>query len=554
MCRGRNHLGVCLAIVICMLSGCFSKDSDHDPAPAPAGGEEQVTVSQALSQQGFEVVAEVDYAGDTGYLGKNAAGKQCLVLQGTPRALGYQMGYLQPEATYKMVKDYPFNLLASLIGFSAQDAPELYAFVLGEIKFLCAGARARIPAELMEEMEGLALGATARGYALTTDEVLLLNEGLDTIFAILLSGKIPSLEELKDKLRQDQGWERFIQVIGDRVVFPRGKLALVGCNGFVVSDQATVGGKVYHGRDFMLPTGGIFQDAACMAVYLPARGYPFVSITAPGFIGQTAALNSEGLSMGVDVVFGGATRGTPGMGCLLVLRDVVQHCRNLDEAIGRMAGMDRGVPWLYILADDEKSARCTHGIVVESAMSTTEDGAEFTAEDPFPEWEQILLTCLMDKLDPQEIADHGIMIRNQAWEYPAAFDGQACFPAQGESYPDLVAASNHYIIPRMVFTTFNPWIFPIHSIYYRASETQERYDDLVGLLKQQYGRIDLAAARDIIDFMNPKWERWDTYKPGGEVEGHHDIFDNGERVMESLYGYYREDNPWVRIDLKAFIR
>jgi hypothetical protein len=90
----------------------------------------------------------------------------------------------------------------------------------------------------------------------------------------------------------------------------------------------------------------------------------------------------------------------------------------------------------------------------------------------------------------------------------------------------------------------------------------ERYDDLTKRLEKAYGAIDYNAAKDLIDFMNPNRDKFRDdddslkgyYKVNGEIKGHHDIFDNGELIMESLYGFYKPGEPWARVDLKPFLQ
>jgi hypothetical protein len=304
----------------------------------------------------------------------------------------------------------------------------------------------------------------------------------------------------------------------------------------------------------MFPTGkytdvkGYFSDHALMAIYLPDEGYPFVSVTTAGFVAQSVGMNSEGLSMGCDVVFSGATRNTPGMSVLLVIRDIVQFCPDLDSAVNRMKAQNRGVAWIYPIADDEFSPEYTNGIVVEEGMSSP----GFTGPDLLGGMTRLLLGSLLDSLG-DEMPDKGIMVRSQSWKYPEAFKKKKMFPEQIEDYDDVVVTANHYIIPRMVLTSNTPLMTILNPLFKKGSESEDRYEDLVSLISKSYGSIDFEKARELIDFMNPNRGRWDTYKVTGPVEGHHDVIDNTARVIESLFGYYNPDEPWVRIDLSKFL-
>jgi hypothetical protein len=269
--------------------------------------------------------------------------------------------------------------------------------------------------------------------------------------------------------------------------------------------------------------------------------------------------------MGVDVVRGACTRPTPGMGSLFVLRDIVQHSADLDEAVARMKAMDRGVSWLYVIADDDRSARYTNGVVVEEGRSDP----PYTGPDVMPIWNQVLLWPLINRLKGQPLPERGILIRDQSWLYPDEFKNVSIgylngdemnyllyFPEQLETWPDVVVAANNYVIPRMVFTTYSPFMELIQG---KMKKTVFRYNKMVELIGKDYGNISYSKARDIIDFLNPNRyiDELKRYKIGGPVEGHHAIIDNRARTVEALFGYYGDwnkgvDDVWVKLDLKPF--
>jgi hypothetical protein len=559
----RTRFFLAIAVIsILSAAGCSSSDSGDNGgtvAPLSTSGLDYKTI---LDAQGYKVIDSVRTGDDTGYLAENEDGKRCIVLKGSAFNMGYQFGRLMPEATFKMTTEYPFNMVASFIGFSKESAPGLFDLIFKTANALCEGAvkDKSIPSYLIEEMKGMAAGATDGGKKVKYEDILLVNEGIDALYAIVLTGAIPALKEANIILKENES-KGLVKFYGGKVLYPTANLNALGCNGFVVSGKATVGGNVYHGRDFMFPTGGYFHKLALMAVYLPDDGVPFVTLAAPGFVGLTTGLNAEGVSMGVDVVFGGATRATPGTGCLLVVRDIIQNSANLDEAVARMKTLNRGVSWLYVLADRDRSSKYTNGIVCETGMKEDIDGNEFTyAPDLFKDWEKKLYPGLIRKLDKLEKAEDGVMVRDQNWIYPEDFKDTTNFDKQDEDIDDLVVATNHYIIPNMVFTTFTPWMILMAGAEKGASKSIERYDDLLGRLTAEgvYGSIDYDAAKNLIDFMNPnrntvESDPWNGYyEVDGEIEGHHDIFDNTNLTMESLYGFYHPDEPWAKVDLRPF--
>ena len=544
--------------LIVLIAGCSSSESGDADSTAAALSSTSIDYQSILDAQGYKVIDSVTTGSDTGYLSEKTDGKRCIVLKGSAYNVGYQFGRLLPEATYKMTTEYPFNMVADFMGFSKESAPGLYDLIFKTTNALCEGAveDKSIPPYLLDEMKGMAAGANDGGFEVKYEDVLLVNEGIDALYSIILTGAIPALQEANRILKENVS-TGLVKFSDGKVLYPTANLNALGCNGFVVSGKATVDGRVYHGRDFMFPTGEYFHKEALMAVYLPDDGLPFVTLAAPGFVGLTTGLNAEGVSMGVDVVFGAATRATPGTGCLLVVRDIIQNSASLDEAVARMKKLNRGVSWLYVLADKDRSAKYTNGIACETGMKQDKDGKEFTnGSDLLPALSKPQYSSLIKELDNLPKAEDGVMVRDQTWKYPVAFKNQKYFNEQIEERDDLVIATNHYIIPNMVFTTLSPWMKLVAGAEIKGSVTIERYEDLNKRLDEAYGTIDYEKARDLIDFMNPNrggiWK--DYYTIDGEIGGHRDIFDNGALTMECLYGFYHPGEPWAKVDIKPFLK
>jgi hypothetical protein len=591
---------VSLVFASCVPPEAQTPDSNEDSKTERFIIQPNTDMSQLLAAQGLTLIESVSCADPvsgksyTGYMaafdgayseGVNAAGlhigplpKKCLVLTGSSYCMGYQMGYLMPSETQQMTGTFIDKAAVALTGIKSDEIPELYNFLKDQVRILCENARPVIPDYIEQEMAGMAAGATVRGYSVDARDIMLMNEGFDAMYAILSTGVMPMTQKFADLIKdirlrlvsqkQVAALKRFDECIGitdGRIVFPNADPYIMGCNEFIVSGNSTVGGEVYHGRDFMFVTGDIYQDVSCMAVYLPEEGHPFIAVTTPGFVGHPTAVNDLGLSMGVDVVRGACTRSTPGMGSLLVLRDIVQNSDSMDGAVERMKAMDRGVSWLYVIADDDRSVTYTNGVVVEEGRSDP----PYTGPDLMPIWNQILLWPLTERLKDQPLPERGMLIRDQAWLYPDQFKNVSIgypngvdmnyllyFPDQIETWPDVVVAANNYVIPRMVFTTYNPLIGLIQG---KIVKTVFRYNKMVELIGNDYGRIDYAKARDIIDFLNPNRniDMLKRYKIGGPVEGHHAIIDNKALTVEALFGYYGDweggvDDVWVRLDLKPF--
>jgi hypothetical protein len=166
--------------------------------------------------------------------------------------------------------------------------------------------------------------------------------------------------------------------------------------------------------------------------------------------------------------------------------------------------------------------------------------------------------------DGKLVVDRGIMVRDQAWEFPEEFKGidisvpYLYFPEQIEEWEDVVMATNFFIIPRMRFTCFTPEILFIEKFF--MNRPVWRYETLYDVMDKCYGHIDFDVARDLADFLNPNsvFGNLGYYESGDiEIEGHHAIIDNQNLIMEALFGYYGPDpenkTPWAKIDLKPFV-
>ncbi len=119
------------------------------------------------------------------------------------------------------------------------------------------------------------------------------------------------------------------------------------------------------------------------------------------------------------------------------------------------------------------------------------------------------------------------------------------FPLQLEDYPDVVAMTNHYILPEMAASA------PGLTGSYRDN-TVARYETLVALLQDSYGAIDRERAMWLIDFLNPA--RGNPYygtDTAQSVKGHHVLMDNQALEMWSLHGYYNQ--PWQHVALPAVL-
>jgi len=532
------------------------KDKDDDSRGSESGeGLPEVAtfeLSNPISPDDFDIVASYGES----YLSENSAGKRLLYLEGDAYQRGYAEGYLCPQGAQRMTRNYLENFFLEMaeefgINVDFRQYPWLWDLMWNILKILVVANQDAVPEEFLQEMRGISDACRDLGYDVSYRDVLTLNVGIDTLQSVLT---------------------------GFQALF---------CNEFAVFGDATEDGGLLHGRDLMFATGGdVLADESLMMVHNPTQGYPFVAAAAPGLVGIPTGLNTQGVSCAMDVVYSIFTRPLiSGKGTMILCRQVVQFAGSLDEGIALIRDCDRAVPWLYLIADGEQC----EAAVLETFASSLLPPADYlqrylnrlffgllgmllpglnqgkqavstagTVDDGG--WEivdgEVVGNDLLE-LPPQPSCpslEKGVMVRWPDYVDPEWFNcpgwvptpegdpglAYTFFPRQSEDYPDLVAMTNHYIIPLMALT------YP--SLAGSSDSTSLwRYETMLGLLDESYGDIDEAKAMWIIDFLNPA--RCDYYgtDTSQSVKGHHVLMDNKDLEMWSLHGYY--NTPWVHVDL-----
>jgi hypothetical protein len=507
--------------------------------------ETAIELSNPISPDDFQVISQY---GDS-YLAENSAGKKMLYLEGDAYQRGYAEGYLCPQGVKRMAHDYLENVFFEIISefgidIDLRQFPGLWNLLWNLLKVLVASNQDAIPEEFRLEMQGMADACRDLGYDVSYRDLLTLNAGIDTLESVYVG------------------------------------LGAIFCNQFAAFEDATCDGRLYHGRDFMFFTGGdVFSDEALVMVHKPTDGFSFVASAAPGFIGIPTAMNTQGVSCAMDVVYSIYTRPLiSGEGCLLLCRKVAQYASSLQEGIDMIRDSDRAVPWLYLIADGEQPDAAVLETIASSILPPEENLQNYLSR-LLAGLLGIIFPCLDQdqenatsptSLDEEEgdIADkmtelpddpsrpeleRGLMVRESDYLDPEWFDDPSSaddpdgdpglahgfYPRQLEDYPDLVAMTNHYIIPQMADT------YP--SLFARWGNSRWRYETMMGLLDEHYGDIDRLDAMWIIDFLNPA--RCDYYGTDTtqSIKGHHVLMDNHDLEMWSLHGYY--DTSWVHVDL-----
>lgn len=401
---------------------------------------------------------------ENSYLKDIGNGKKLLHLEGSGYQRGYAMGYLLPDDVRKMTSmEYFRAIISAMTGGYIDSVYGTWMEEAGKfvVSFLTDMQLGNVPLDYIQEMLGIADGvnaATPDGTLVTFNDVVLLNLASDVLFSFIY------------QLNNSDASNTFSS-----------------CNGFVAARHATTDGRTLMGRHFMYPPD-MFYETALLVEYKPGDGYPFISVSAPGFIGVTAAMNSEGIAIGMDVLKSSDTDySKTGMGSLLLARQTIQYCDSLDSAIDNIKDSTRGVPWLYIIGDHSGK-----GAVIESTTN------------------------------------------NFAVRYlNSTYDNQI------ENKDDVVTVTNHAVDP------------DIAALQYMDPQTTSyrRYTEMTNLILQNYGDIDVEKACEIIDFLHPggKYNWYYGNDLDQPVACSVTLFDLDAKEVHSLYGKYSD--AWVHYTL-----
>jgi isopenicillin-N N-acyltransferase like protein len=124
---------------------------------------------------------------------------------------------------------------------------------------------------------------------------------------------------------------------------------LFHCSGFAVMNSATADGTLYHGRILDYSCDWHLQDHAVLIVAEPEGGIPFANVTFAGFIGSVTGMNAEHLSIGE--MGGGGLGHWAGTPMAVLVRQVLQQAKDLDQAVAIFRDAKRTCEYYYVIAD-----------------------------------------------------------------------------------------------------------------------------------------------------------------------------------------------------------
>lgn len=550
----------------------------------------------AFEQDGFEFVRKVEFNGDRGFLAQSKTAKnikthqykRAYYVEGSNYNMGYLMGMMAHDEVEQMVGKFESQIIPSLLHKKGILGKLASKIIMSIVRRAAWRHRRVMPKSLWDELNGIrdACRKINRRSKVGVKRLLALNMGFDIIMASAYDPESYLFQRLGIKnheLRIDH----------------------IGCNGFAVFNNATADGKHYMGRDFMFPTGGVFQDVACMVVYNPSETdtvngqtrhrLPTLCMTAPGFVGCIAAMNENGVGIGVDMLPAANNNiKKPGVNSLLLVRHTADFAESAEDAVEIMTEAPRGVSWLYLIGDGKHNK----AVVLEAGMNTDNF-------DPFeyPDKQLFKTGLLPSKEFYEEHAPDkpvkGLVARWSTYKYPevfltanpALFDkfgktfkpemmGETAFlnpgfksgsyseetekglatnnnpkayyfAPQRESKDDVVLVTNMAVTPTMRLPGMHEDTVKIAGKD-AISQSQWRYDALNKELLDNYGTINKEKAWEIINFLRPNHQGpYEKFYGHGRttpeaiddivVHGSTSLLNLTDKTMKSIYGYFGDE-------------
>jgi len=128
---------------------------------------------------------------------------------------------------------------------------------------------------------------------------------------------------------------------------------LFHCSGLAVRGKATADGRVLHARvlDYMRDVH--LQEGATVTVFMPRGYYAWISLGYAGFVGTVTAMNEKGVAIGE---MGGRGQGDwDGVPMSFLLRDVMERCADVHEAVELIRAARRTCEYYYVVSDKHRN-------------------------------------------------------------------------------------------------------------------------------------------------------------------------------------------------------
>ncbi|MBN2056755.1 hypothetical protein JW905_17640 [bacterium] len=259
-----------------------------------------------------------DVHGD-GFLERYDGGR-LLHVKGEPRTIGIQYGYLLADELTEL-----FPVLREKFTAMYGLAPELYYIVRD---LIVIAYTAYLPADIMEELQGILIGVEER------------------------RGHTPDFE-LSDLI--------MVNCLIDAAATM--ELATFGCSGFAAWGPLTEAGKLFSTRNIDLFTGYGLEDYTLVTIVKQTSKTPFTNVGFVGMIGSIAGMNGNGMSFAQ--IWGYSTDTSFGTPWPITARKILQEADAISDVIHLFETAHRTYGSNFVFSD----AQHLNGVCLETTAT-----------------------------------------------------------------------------------------------------------------------------------------------------------------------------------------
>ena len=362
-----------------------------------------------------------------------------LGVQGAPRQMGFQQGYLLAEIIRKTASGFLSPIFAQFGGWEPGTGPEptLEQMHKGRSVLLNAYNAYFEPAlkkqspDLLEEMEGIADGLEEAGLDIPRED-------------ILIGNCIPEITEL----------QFYVPSEGEQS--GSNGIETKGCSDCIVWGKASHNKRLIHGTNYDYSSFNMLHKGIGIIIAKPDSGYPFLAQCLAGTVGFYRGVNNRGMTAGESTSESADRdiKNNPRIPHAMHMRKLIQFTASLDEAVDMMKTLQGTTGYNHSIGD----AKVPSAVDIEA--SSTRLGVVY----PQPDLDALWTT-------------------NQFTAYPG-FRGY-----QGENLAEGQLA--YWGIPPEKADSIESWKAVVLEETDERSYSWQRYEKLQQLVKDHYGDIDV---------------------------------------------------------------
>jgi hypothetical protein len=315
-----------------------------------------------------------------------------LHVKGTPREIGLQYGYYLNDKIQKLFQGY-----ADWVYREAGVPASAFSAALEPI---WQRLQPQVPAEYIEEMDGIIDGAADAGVKLEHD----------------LIGKMIAVSNVSDIDLMN-----LLPKEGENIPENGPQLAGFSCSSFAAWGSRTIDRKFFGTRNLDWTNDSGIQEYRLITVYQPVNGVGFLTVGYAGFIGALAGMNEYGITVG-EIGSANANQTLDGKPWVLKTRDTLSYAQNLDRAIEAFSMGPNTIGYNFVIGfgDPQGNGAAARACAVET-------NAEYTAvlydNDPLEQNAHVIDRDMNPVLNEQgEKMYYGYPLPEAVYRADASFD------------------------------------------------------------------------------------------------------------------------------------